>query len=113
MAWLPRPASAAACLLALGCAVPVCGLGGEPGGLWDWRGRGDVRAVVDVAAGDLRRAGAGLSAVIEWRRRDAEPGQKAVIVTDSAGNVVANATAPVVEQHRGVVVFTPHAKPQT
>ena len=49
-------------------------------GLWDWPHRGDVRAALTVGA-DL--AGATLAATIVWRRRDAHPEQKRVLVTDA------------------------------
>jgi hypothetical protein len=81
-----------------------------PGGLWDWTGRGDFRAVVTVSARVLQQAAGGpIAAVVEWRRRDADPEQKAIIVTDSAGQVLANVSAPQIEQHAGVIVFTPAA----
>ena len=81
-----------------------------PGGLWDWTGRGDFRAVVTVSARVLQQAAGGpIAAVVEWRRRDAEPEQKAIIVTDSAGHVLANVSTPKIEQHAGVIVFTPAA----
>eukprot|EP01048_Picozoa_sp_COSAG05_P015088 COSAG05_NODE_1778_length_4099_cov_2.396000_1_plen_958_part_00 len=79
----------------------------QPGGLWDWSGRGDVRAVVTVSAGMMEEAAAGpVAAVVEWRRRDTDL-SKAVIVTDSAGHVLTNISTPVMEQHSGIVVFTP------
>ena len=52
-------------------------------------------------------------ASVVWRRRDAHPENKAIILTDSAGWVLKrHVSTPVVEQHRGVVVFTPHPTPQ-
>ena len=70
--------------------------------------RGDVRAVITVAPAELSAAAGGpLAAVVQWRRRDAHPEGKAVIVTDSVGRELSNVTTPVVEQDRGVIVFTP------
>ena len=70
--------------------------------------RGDVRAVITVAPAELSAAAGGpLAAVVQWRRRDAHPEGKAVIVTDSVGRELGNVTTPVVEQDRGVIVFTP------
>ena len=75
---------------------------------WPWPHRGDVRAVITVAPAELSAAAGGpLAAVVQWRRRDAHPEGKAVIVTDSAGRELGNVTTPVVEQDRGVIVFTP------
>ena len=80
-----------------------------PGGLWDWTGRGDFRAVVTVSASVFQKAAGGpIAAVVEWRRRDADPKQKAIIVTDSVGQVLTNVSTPVVEQHAGVIVFNPN-----
>jgi hypothetical protein len=88
--------------LLLACAAPA------DVAKWPWPHRGDVRAVITVTPAELSAAAGGpLAAVVQWRRRDAHPEQKAVIVTDSRGQVLGNVTTPVVEQDRGVVVFTP------
>ena len=45
-----------------------------PGGLWDWRGRGDVRAVLNVSAATLRASaggplvGAGCQVLVKGRK---------------------------------------------
>lgn len=97
----------------LSFAAPPKATGGSK---WDWRGRGDVRALVNVSATVLREAAGGsLAAIVEWRRRDANPDQKAIIVTDGTGQVLPsrhNVSAPVVQSHKGVIVFLPHPTPQ-
>ena len=93
--------------LLLGCC---CGALPDDAAKWPWPHRGDVRAVITVAPTELSTAAAAggpLAAVVQWRRRDMHPEQKAVIVTDSAGQVLSNVTIPVVEQDRGVIVFNP------
>ena len=82
----------------------------QPDSRWLWPHRGDVRAVITVTAAEGQAAAGGpLAAVVEWRRRDANPNQKGIVVTDSSGRVLDNVTTPVVTQHQGVVVFTPSA----
>ena len=79
---------------------------------WAWPHRGDIRAVITLTPATLLAAGSGpVSARIQWRRRDANPEQKAVIVTDSAGAVLAGVSTPVLTLDHGVVTFTP-APPQ-
>ena len=74
---------------------------------WLWPHRGDVRAVITVTKAELAAAAGGpVAAVVEWRRRDANPSEKGVIVTDSEDTVL-NASTPLITQHHGVVVFTP------
>ena len=83
-------------LLALGLCIGS--------GLWDWPHRGDVRAGLKIAP-DL--AGKQISATLVWRRRDAQPEEKRVLVTTQNDTVLSGVSAPLVEQHSGVVVFTP------
>lgn len=73
---------------------------------WDSSGLGNHRAVVRVeAAADAVRAR------IPWRRRDAAPEKKAVIVTDSTGRRIANVLALSVERSAGAFVFQPESGP--
>lgn len=71
---------------------------------WDWSHRGDVRAIVSVPEALV---GTEVSVTIVWRRHDFRPEGKRVLVTDHSGLELANITTPVVEQHYGVVTFTP------
>jgi hypothetical protein len=68
---------------------------------WPWSHRGDVRAVVEVPPA---LAGKEVSVVIEWRRHDAHPEQKKVLVTDHTDRVI-DSDSPVVTPHNGVVTF--------
>ncbi len=77
---------------------------GLASGQWDWAHRGDVRAALSVGH---EYVGKQISATIEWRRRDAEPEQKRVLLTAEDGTVLTGVTTPRVEQHSGTVVFTP------
>ena len=89
----------AAFLLPLAAAEPAAG--------WLWPHRGDVRAAITLTHAELASASGGpVAAVVEWRRRDANPQQKRIIVTDSVGQIL-NVSTPVITQHEGVVVFTP------
>lgn len=104
-----RSLAVLSCGVAFAAAATAPASPPPPGGLWDWTGRGDFRAVVTVSASVLQKAAGGpIAAVVEWRRRDADPKQKAIIVTDSVGQVLTNVSTPVVEQHAGVIVFNPN-----
>lgn len=71
---------------------------------WEPNGRGNHRVVVDVpAAGDV------VGVDIAWRRRDAAPAEKDIIVTDAGGNVVANVLRRSVTRERGELWFEPTA----
>ena len=96
-------------LLTLLCAtlilLPACSAADSA---WLWPHRGDVRAAITLTAAELAAAAGGpIAAVVEWRRRDANPEKKAILVTTSAGDILHNVTVPVITQHMGVVVFTP------
>ena len=73
-------------------------------GLWDWSHRGDVRAALSIGP---EHAGQQIAATIVWRRRDSRPELKRVLVTDSNDAILSGVLTPSVEQHSGVVVFTP------
>ena len=89
------------------CVVAMAMLAELPGtastGLWKAAHRGDVRAELTVPSSLSKQL---LSATIVWRRRDANPAQKRVLVTDSNDNEISSHVA-VIEQHQGVVLFTP------
>jgi hypothetical protein len=83
-----------------------------PSSRWPWPDRGDVRAVISLSQDhDSSVQGGVVAARIQWRRRDANPEKKAVIVTDSEGLPLANVTVPLITQDHGVVVFTPRPAP--
>jgi len=75
---------------------------------WKAEGVGNQRAVLDVA----ERAEA-VWAHLPWRRRDAEPERKAVLVHDAAGKRVTNAVALEVNREFGELVFEPVSGPGT
>jgi hypothetical protein len=94
-------------VLALSAAGPApSGVQSVAGEAWDSAGLGNHRAVVRVeAAADAVRAR------IPWRRRDAAPEKKAVIVTDAAGRRMANVLALAVDRSAGEFVFQPESGP--
>jgi hypothetical protein len=67
---------------------------------------GDVRALVEVDAA-AAAAAAPVSVQIWWRRRDANPEVKSVVVHDAAGQPVAQPTAAQISASCGTVTFTP------
>ncbi len=72
---------------------------------------GNHRAVVEVEATDPPGAATpqAVLATIPWRRRDANPDQKGIIVVDAAsGEVVRNSMALRIENPSGDVVFQPN-----
>ena len=73
---------------------------------WAWSHRGDVRAVVLVPQSLV---GQELSTTIVWRRHDAQPDNKRVLVTDYNGAEI-NSMAPLITQHYGVITFIPPAQ---
>jgi hypothetical protein len=67
---------------------------------------GNHRAVVELNDADF--AGNPVIAEITWRRADAHPEQKAIVVVDAeTGEAVTNAAVLQVNAHRGEVVFQP------
>ncbi len=82
---------------------------------WDSEtGLGNHRAVVRVEAPTAPKIAkpAAVRVVIPWRRRDAEPGKKAVIVVDAAtGERVGNVLALAVDRESGDFVFEPRTVP--
>lgn len=96
---------------ALWCAVLLLPLAAaEPASDWLWPHRGDVRAAITLTHAELAAASGGpVVTVIEWRRRDDNPGDKRILVTDHTGQILPNVSTPVITQHEGVVVFTPTA----
>ena len=77
-------------------------------GSWKTEGLGNHRAIVEI--GERTEA---VWAHLPWRRRDAEPEKKAVLVYDAAGERVANAVALEVNREHGDVVFEPMSGPGT
>ncbi|MBN1939464.1 MAG: hypothetical protein JW843_07750 [Candidatus Aminicenantes bacterium] len=76
-------------------------------GDWDNERFGNHRAVVRV-----EKPAEAVSASIPWRRRDAEPEKKAVLVFDAAtGLRVQNVLAANVTRERGDIVFQPATAP--
>lgn len=69
-------------------------------GSWDAGILGNHRAVLQVAG----KAEA-IWAHIPWRRRDSEPGKKAIIITDAAGERIANVLRIEVNRSYGDLVF--------
>jgi hypothetical protein len=94
-------AAAAAWLLAAGTARSQEVRHGT--GTWDADTLGNHRAVLEVAApADAVRA------VIPWRRRDADPEQKHLIVVDAqTGARVANVTRLSITRESGEILFQP------
>ena len=66
--------------------------------------KGDVRATLRVSDPGASK----VDAVIWWRRRDAHPERKAVLVTDDKANPVALVAPPLVSAPCGVLSFAPN-----
>ena len=66
--------------------------------------KGDVRATLRVSDPGASK----VDAVIWWRRRDAHPERKAVLVTDDKANPVALVAPPLVSAPCGVLSFVPN-----
>ncbi len=77
-------------------------------GDWDAETLGNHRIVVRVE--DVASA---VVVDVPWRRRDAEPGGKAVIVTDAEDQSIDNVARISVARERGVLAFEPTAGPGT
>jgi hypothetical protein len=75
-------------------------------GRWDPDSLGNHRAVLRVTA--PARA---VQVTIPWRRRDAEPERKQVVVTTTSGLRVGNVVAIEVARERGILAFEPTAGP--
>jgi hypothetical protein len=75
---------------------------------WNTEGLGNHRAVLDVAGGTEAAW-----AHLPWRRRDAEPEKKAVLVHDAAGERVTNVVALDVNREYGDLAFEPASGPGT
>lgn len=73
---------------------------------WNADSLGNHRAVVQVPA-----AGKVASVKIGWRRRDANPEKKMILVTDSKGNLIRNVGRGTVTREYGDVFFEPAAGP--
>ena len=66
--------------------------------------KGDVRAALRVSDPGASK----VEAVIWWRRRDAHPERKAVLVTDNKANPIALIAPPFVSAPCGVLSFVPN-----
>eukprot|EP00964_Phaeocystis_antarctica_P096033 scaffold62411_cov59-Phaeocystis_antarctica.AAC.1 len=66
--------------------------------------KGDVRATLRVSDPGASK----VDAVIWWRRRDAHPEHKAVLVTDDKANPIALVAPPLVSAPCGVISFVPN-----
>lgn len=75
-------------------------------GSWKAEGLGNHRAVVEVSA-----AADAVRVHLPWRRRDADPEKKAVLVRDAAGAAVTNVAIVAANRESGDVVFQPTAGP--
>lgn len=73
---------------------------------WNADSLGNHRAVVQVPA-----AGKVASVKIGWRRRDANPEKKMILITDSKGNLILNVGRGTVNREYGDVFFEPAAGP--
>jgi hypothetical protein len=121
----PRPGGVAAALLVAAClAVPAASRGAaEPApargwmppqstadalphgtGDWDPERFGNHRVVVEVD-----RPGGAVRVRMPWRRPDDDPQGKALIVTDAAGNEVANVVRLRIDREVGEIAFEPIA----
>lgn len=69
---------------------------------WDTETLGNHRAIVRVD-----EAAKAVAVTIPWRRRDANPQDKAVIVTDEKGTLIKNVYRGVVNREYGEIVFEP------
>jgi len=98
-------------VLLLVLAASAGAAAGEPAiryavGKWATRGLGNHRIVVRVAKAD--GSAPGVLARLPWRRRDAKPHEKAVLVVDAkTGKRIANAVAVTVTKDLGEIVFEP------
>jgi hypothetical protein len=73
-------------------------------GHWDPDSLGNHRAVLRVEA-----PAKAVQVLIPWRRRDADPEKKEIIVTTSSGRRVTNAVPIEVTRERGILAFEPSA----
>ncbi len=76
--------------------------------LWDMTAQplGHHRIVLSVAAENMAN---GVAAVIPWRRRDADPERKALLLFDVAGNRVRNLLVRSLNREKAEIVFEPAA----
>lgn len=78
-------------------------------GEWDNTKRGNHRAVIEV----LKKAEA-IRVHVPWRRRDAEPGKKTIIMVDGESNkAIDNVHAITVNREYGDILFQPVSGPGT
>lgn len=75
---------------------------------WDPDSLGNHRAVVVVPA-----AGKVASVKLDWRRRDMNPENKMILVTDEKGNLVRNVRRGAITRESGEISFEPAAGPGT
>jgi hypothetical protein len=76
-------------------------------GTWDKTRYGNRRAVVRVST-----PADAVLAHVEWRRRDAEPGRKKIVVVDAAtGNRLGNVVTAAATREAGDIVFQPLTVP--
>jgi hypothetical protein len=91
-------------------AMSIASAGGEVGygtGQWEPEGLGNHRAVIRVERG----AGA-VRAHIPWRRNDADPARKEILIVDAAtGENVSNIARISVDRESGDIVFEPKTVP--
>ena len=125
MVMMLRAPLSSCCSLRLACCcafllLSIAAAGGAAGAnsRWPWPHRGDVRAVIILPSanelgptdeGGAAAAAGPVAALVQWRRRDAQPGLKGIIVTDVAGEVLSGVSTPVITKDHGVIVFTPSA----
>jgi hypothetical protein len=82
----------------------------KPGGppmAWDQTRYGNHRVVLEVT-GKVKRA---VYVRIPWRRRDADPAGKRLILTDSAGTEIRNILPVRITREEGEVIFEPVSGP--
>jgi len=77
-------------------------------GAWDSETLGNHRVVVRV-----EDAGGAVVVDVPWRRRDADPGGKALIVTDAEDQPIDNVARISLDRERAVLAFEPTAGPGT
>lgn len=75
---------------------------------WDPDSLGNHRAVVTVPT-----ATKVTYATVAWRRRDANPESKVILVTDEKGNLIRNVRRGAINREAGEVIFEPTAGPGT
>ena len=73
-------------------------------GHWDPDSLGNHRAVLHVDA-----PAKAVQVLIPWRRRDADPAKKQIIITTSSGHRITNAVPIEVTRERGIFAFEPSA----